>query len=272
VGNFSEIKSSINSISETLNKSMMEISMAAKYVLEGATNITSNAMELADGSSSQAASLEELNTSVEMINLQTRQFAENASEANKLSVKSTQNAQAGNEAMKQMQEAMMQIKESSGNISKIIKTIQDIAFQTNLLSLNAAVEAARAGDQGKGFGVVAEEVGTLAARSQDAASETTTLIQDSILRVESGVSTAGTTSQYLDLILQNAHDVLELINNITKASQEQSEMISQISSTLLHTANTVQDNSRFSQDAAATAQELNSQAEMLQDMVSRFKL
>ena len=272
VGSFSAIKTSINSISENLNKSMMEISMAAKYVLEGATKITTNAMELADGSSSQAASLQELNTSVEMINIQTRQFAENAAEANKLSVKSTSNAQAGNEAMKQMQEAMMQIKESSGNISKIIKTIQDIAFQTNLLSLNAAVEAARAGDHGKGFGVVAEEVGTLAARSQDAAAETTSFIQDSIVRVESGVSTAEITSEYLDVILQNAHDVLNLINNITKASKEQSEMIAQISSTLLYTANTVQDNSRFSQDAAATAQELNSQAEMLQDMTSRFKL
>jgi len=272
VGNFSEIKLSINSISKNLHKSMPEISIAAQNVLEGANQISTNAMELADGSHSQAASLEELNTSVEMINLQTRQFANNASEANLLSNKSTSNAHEGNKAMKQMLEAMTQIKDSSGSISRIIKVIQDISFQTNLLSLNAAVEAARAGEHGKGFSVVAEEVRSLATRSQDAAAETTALIQDSISRVESGVSIAHTTSESLDTIVTNASEVLELINNITNAANQQAEMISQISTTLLHTATTVQSNSKFAQDAASTAQELNSQSEMLQQMVARFKL
>ena len=272
VGEFTQIKASINNISEVLHKAISEISTASKYVLEGANRITTNAMELADGSSAQAASLEELHTSVELINKQTQKFSDNATEANTLSSTSTTNAQSGNEAMKQMMSAMMSIKDSSNNISSIIKVIQDIAFQTNLLSLNAAVEAARAGEHGKGFAVVAEEVRSLAARSQEAASETTTLIQDSITRVESGASIAEVTSTSLDIIVKNANDVLHLINNITNAASAQAEMVSQISETLLTTATTVQSNSKFAHEAAATAEELNSQSEMLQQLVSYFKL
>jgi len=272
VGEFSEIKTSINNISDTLRKAMGEINSASAYVLEGAKRITANAMELADGSQTQAASLEELNTSVELINIQTRQFADNAREANTLSNKSTTNAQEGNEAMKQMLSAMMQIKDSSSNISKIIRVIQDIAFQTNLLALNAAVEAARAGEHGKGFAVVAEEVRSLAARSQDAAAETTSLISDSITRVESGTDIAQVTSESLGSIVSSANEVLSLINNITTAANEQADMISQISSVLLTTATTVQNNSKFAQEAAATAEELNSQSEMLQQLVAYFRL
>jgi methyl-accepting chemotaxis protein len=272
LGDFASIKNSINNITASLHKSMGEISQASKYVFEGANKITNNATELADGSTAQAASLEELNTAVEQIKAQTRDFAENASEANTLSNKSSQNANEGNEAMKQMLDAMIQIKESSGSISKIIKVIQDIAFQTNLLALNAAVEAARAGEHGKGFAVVAEEVRNLAARSQNAAAETTGLIQDSITRVDSGAEIANVTSKSLETIVSNASEVLSLINNISTAAGEQSKMITQISATLLQTAHTVQENSRFAHEAAATAEELNSQSEMLNNLVSFFKL
>ena len=272
VGSFSSIKDSLNNITVTLHKTMSEISSASEQVLAGAKRITENAMELADGSHAQAASLEELNGTVELINIQTRQFADNARDANTLSNKSTQNAQEGNNAMKQMLEAMMQIKDSSSNISKIIRVIQDIAFQTNLLALNAAVEAARAGEHGKGFAVVAEEVRSLAARSQDAAAETTNLINDSITRVESGTGIAQVTSESLDSIVTSANEVLSLINNITEAANEQAETITQISQTLLATATTVQDNSKFAQEAAATSEELNSQSEMLQELVRFFKL
>jgi methyl-accepting chemotaxis protein len=272
VGEFAQIKSSMNNISEILHKAMSEITMATKYVLEGANKITTSAIELADGSSAQAASLEELHSTVDLINKQTQKFADNANEANLLSNTSTTNAQEGNDAMKQMMEAMMQIKDSSNDISKIIKVIQDIAFQTNLLALNAAVEAARAGEHGKGFAVVAEEVRSLAARSQDAASETTNLINDSITRVESGTSIANTTSVSLDAIVKSAGDVMGLIANITNAAGDQAKMIADISNTLLTTATTVQNNSKFAHESAATAEELNSQSEILQQLVAYFKL
>jgi methyl-accepting chemotaxis protein len=271
-GQFVDIEKSISNITDNLHKTMANISGASTQVLAGSKQISASAMDLANGSQTQASSLEELNASIDVISQQTRQNASNASEANELSSKSTVNAKEGNEAMKQMLVAMDQIKESSGNISKIIKTIQDIAFQTNLLSLNAAVEAARAGEHGKGFGVVAEEVRNLANRSQAAATETTELIESSINRVESGSGIAMTTSDSLDIIVKNANEVLAIINKISTASQEQSEAISQISIGLSQIAQVVQSNSAVSEETAAASEELNSQAELLQQLVSFFKL
>jgi methyl-accepting chemotaxis protein len=174
--------------------------------------------------------------------------------------------------MKQMLLAMTQIKESSSEISKIIKAIQDIAFQTNLLALNASVEAARAGEHGRGFSVVAEEVRNLAGRSQDSVNETTGLIETSNNRVESGSSIAETTSKSLNTIVVNAAEVSQIIKNIASASSEQAEAIAQVSLGLDQISKVVQSNSAVSEETAAASQELSSQAEILQQLVAYFKL
>ncbi|MCL2224672.1 MAG: methyl-accepting chemotaxis protein [Defluviitaleaceae bacterium] len=271
-GDFNKIKESISHIVNTLHKTMKEISAASEQVLSGSKQISISAGDLANGAQEQASSVQELNASIDMINEQTQKNADNATEASELSQRSTSNAQEGNEAMQQMLDAMSQIKDSSNDISKIIKVIQDIAFQTNLLALNAAVEAARAGEHGRGFSVVAEEVRTLAGRSQEAATETTGLIQDSITRVESGSGIAESTAVSLDTIVKNAGEVMEIINNISTSSKEQAEAISQVGIGLSQISRVVQSNSAVSEETAAAAEELNSQAEMLRELVGYFKL
>jgi len=272
IGEYAPTKQAVNHIADTLHQTMSEISAASTQVLMGAKQISTSAMDLANGAQEQAGAVDELNNTISIISQQTQKNVNDASEASNLSNKSSANAQEGNDAMKQMMIAMTKIKESSNDISKIIKVIQDISFQTNLLALNAAVEAARAGDHGKGFSVVAEEVRNLAAISQQSAEETTALIGDSVKRVETGSNMAESTAQTLDTIVKNATEVLEIVNNISIASKEQADAIEQIHYGLDQISSVVQNNSAVSEQTAASSQELNSQAELLQQLVAYFKL
>nr|WP_320025307.1 methyl-accepting chemotaxis protein [uncultured Acetobacterium sp.] len=272
LGDFLPIKTALNEIIGSLSETMSDINLAAGQVEVSAQQISDGGQALAQGTTEQASSIQELTASIEEVAGETKQNAVRANEANELALVVRQSAETGNEQMKRMLTAMVEINESSSNISKIIKVIDDIAFQTNILALNAAVEAARAGQHGKGFAVVAEEVRTLAARSAEAAKETTGLIEGSIKKVKAGSKIADDTAESLKDIENRIEKVTYLVGNIAQASNEQASEIAQITLGIEQVSMVVQSNSATAEESAAASEELSGQAELLKKMVDAFQL
>ncbi|MBZ0265977.1 methyl-accepting chemotaxis protein, partial [bacterium] len=269
---FKEISESLNETLDNLNNILSNVTVAVDQVSTGSQQVSSASQSLSEGSTEQASSIEETSSSMEEIGSQTRQNAANAEEANKLTAEARLAADTGNQSMQKMIEAMKEIKDSSTEVSKIIKVIDEIAFQTNLLSLNAAVEAARAGIHGKGFAVVADEVRNLAQRSAKAAKETTEMIEGSMTRVLAGSEIALKTGDALEEIVSSIAKATALVNEITDASRRQATGIEQINDALTQIDSVTQSNTANAEESAAAAEELSSQATQLSNTVRKFKL
>ena len=271
-GEFQAIKDALINTSALLNHTLSEFNIAASQVAIGANQVSSGAQALSQGATEQATSIEELSTSIEEITSQIRQNAENAKLANNSAVLAGKEILKSNEQMKDMVNAMDEITAKSSEISKIIKVIEDIAFQTNILALNAAVEAARAGEAGKGFAVVADEVRNLASKSADAAKSTTCLIEETLQAVQKGSQIVENTAQCLDGSAKVAREAVTLIDKIANASDQQAKVAAEVNIGVDQISSVVQTNSATAEESAAASEELSSQAQMLKDLIGKFKL
>lgn len=266
------IKKPLTETNENLNEVMNQINTAADQMNSGAEQVNNASQSLSQGATEQAAALEEISSSLMELGEQTKTNAENANDANQLSIQAKKTAEKGNSQMQAMVSAMDEITAASKNISKIIKVIDEIAFQTNLLALNAAVEAARAGKHGKGFAVVAEEVRSLAARSATAARETAQLIEGSVEKTTRGGEIANLTADALTEIVRDVNETARLIDGIAEASTQQAQGIAQVNRGLIQIDQVTQQNTANAEESAAAAEELSAQASELRSMLKRFKL
>ncbi len=272
VGDFAPIKESFQNTIYKLDNTFRNLNMSAKEVANGSEQMASGAMALAQGATEQASSVEELASTINEINSHVAKNAENAKQTSSQAQITVKELEAGKNHMTQMITAMNQINDSSSEISKIIKTIEDIAFQTNILALNATVEATRAGSAGKGFAVVADEVRNLANKSAEASKNTASLIESTIHSLQEGTDIANQTAESLDRIVLYSEESAKLLLEISKASQEQAAAISQVTQGIDQISSVVHTNSATSEESAATSEELSSQAQLLMNMVNQFKI
>ncbi|MDF1566558.1 MAG: methyl-accepting chemotaxis protein [Spirochaetaceae bacterium] len=263
---------SLVTMKRNLNDLLGQVATASEQVNVGSNQISQTSQQLSQGAVEQAASVEQISASVTEVNSQSDENAKSAADATDIASTAVAKAREGNDFMQQLVSAMGRINTSSDEINKIVKVIDDIAFQINLLALNANVEAARAGKYGKGFAVVAEEVRTLATRSADAVKETAAMVEESKSAITTGNEMAEITAKSLKEIVDGVDSVSSMLAEISMASRQQSKGVGEISSGLEQIEKVTQDNSASAEESAAASEELASQANQLSAMIGQFLL
>ena len=271
-GDFINIAISLDKLSNSLSDAMSHINQSAIQVRTGADQIAAGAQSLSQGTTEQASSIEELAGIMDTLDDKVKSTAANAENANDKAALAGKEIQSSNNSMQDMIMAMDNITDKSNQINKIIKTIDDIAFQTNILAINAAVEAARAGAAGKGFAVVADEVRNLANKSAESVKNTAKLIKETIKAVDNGSAIAASTAEKLEKAVEITSEAVKLINEISNASAEQAEMLNQVTTGIAQISTVVQTNAATAEESAASSEELSSQSVELQSLTARFKL
>lgn len=272
VGDFFKIKESLLDIVDETKKILATIQITAQEIDSGSEQMAKAAMDLAEGSTVQSQMVQEV---AEMVNKMAVSLEDKAKEAEE-TVKMAEGAAAvmmdGNAKMQELKEAIGEIEKCSNEIHNIIGTIEDIANQTNLLSLNASIEAARAGDAGRGFAVVAEQVKNLAEESANAAGETKKLIETTVAAVRKGISFADVTAESMNSVISKAQESIGMMNKISLELREEVTNMYQIDSDVARVAEIVDNNSATSEETAAVSQQQTAQVATMVQMLEQFKI
>lgn len=272
IGDFKVLADSLKTIRSDLTNVMRNISQIAGQVDTSADQVSTGAQTLSQGTLEQSVSIEGLVANVSAITSQIQDSAVRCGNASELVDKATGYADEADAKMQQLTEATRNIDRSSTQIGTIIKTIEDIAFQTNILSLNASIEAAHAGDAGKGFSVVADEVRDLAAKSTEAAKNTGSLIGRSIEDVKTGTESTQDAVSAMQVIHDCIQSIKALMDEIAAASVQQSEMIASVEKGIKEISGVVQTNSAAAEKSAAVSEELSTQAKTLNSLLGQFRI
>ena len=272
VGEFIGLLEDTEKMTYELSATLSDMKDAAGMVSAGSTNLAEASQALAEGATDQAASIEELQAMVSEISSSLVRTTDKANDACERAEQCVQEVEKSHSEMEVMLDAMNKISETSQNISKIIIEIEDIASQTNLLSLNAAIEAARAGDAGKGFAVVADQIRNLADQSAKSAVSTKQLIEESLDKVEIGSQSAVKTSETLMNVVELMQTISENSNDISDMVTRETESIKEADLGIIRISEVVQSNSATAQETSATSEELSAQAISMDEIVARFTL
>ncbi len=272
VGDFKVLAKSLKNIRTHLINVIRDITDIASQVDHSANKVSHGAQELSDGAMQQNLSIDELISNVADITAQIQNSTIRCSNASDLVDKATGYASEADIKMEQLIIATKNIDQSSAQIGSIVKTIEDIAFQTNILALNASVEASRAGEAGKGFSVVSGEVRNLATKSAEAARNTGELIGRSIHDVKTGTESSSVAMSAMQVISECIQSIKVLMDEISLASVQQSEMIISIENRIKEVSKVIENNSAASVDSAIISNELSEQAKTLNHLISQFRI
>lgn len=272
IGAYSDIYSSMSKLKHKLADTLQSIVDAAEQVDAGSSQLADGATELAQGATDQAAAIEEMFATVTDVTEQVEHTARATDDAHDKAKIVGHTALESQKKMEELTDAMERIETTSNQIKNIIAEIEDIASQTNLLSLNAAIEAARAGEAGRGFAVVADQIRKLAEQSAQSAVNTREMIETAIEEVERGSRLTEETEEALKNVMDGLDAIVLTVADVRSASDRQSEAMLQIDKVVEQITGVVQTNSASAQESSATSEELSAQAQTLNDLVMQFTL